>query len=43
MSAAEVYAAVDKVNRAEGDIVLQAYTREDIYTVGPLRINIEVK
>ena len=43
MSAAEVYAAVNQVNRADGDIVLRAYTREDIYTVGPLRIDIEVK
>ena len=43
MSAAEVYDAVNKVSKADGEVVLRAYTREDIYTVGPLRINIEVK
>ncbi len=43
MSAAEVYDTVNKVRRIDGEVVLRAVTKEDIYKVGPLRIGIEVK
>lgn len=44
MSGSEVYDAVAKVRAVhDGNILLRAITQEDTYTVGPLRIDIEVK
>ncbi|MBO5245316.1 MAG: DUF3084 domain-containing protein [Selenomonadales bacterium] len=42
VSGSEVYDAVDKVRALSGTVTLRAITQEDIYTVGPLRIDIEV-
>lgn len=43
MSGFDVYEAVGRIRNMSGTIVLQAVTVEDIYTVGPLRINLVEK
>lgn len=43
MSGLDVYEAVGRIRAMSGTIVLQAVTTEDIYTVGPLRINLVEK
>lgn len=43
MSGFDVYEAVGRIRAMSGTIVLQAVTTEDIYTVGPLRINLVEK
>lgn len=40
MSGFDVYEAVGRIRNMSGTIVLQAVTVEDIYTVGPLRIDL---
>lgn len=43
MSGLDVYEAVGRIRAMDGTILLQAVTTEDIYTVGPLRINLVEK
>lgn len=43
MSGLDMYEAVGRIRNMSGTIVLQAVTTEDIYTVGPLRINLVEK